>query len=74
MAWYRKEIWLGAEYPRFGKDDVVARPRGFQIRDHLGVTDEIVDEFGFCAVQDLRRKEWNSDIERAAVVDRAGGG
>jgi hypothetical protein len=31
----------------FGQDELIARPRGFQIRDHLGVTDKIVDKFGF---------------------------
>jgi hypothetical protein len=32
---------------QFGQNDLIARPRGFQIRDHLGVIDKIVDEFGF---------------------------
>src|ERR1700712_4353303 len=31
----------------FGQDELIARPRGFQIRDHLGVTEKIVDKFGF---------------------------
>jgi hypothetical protein len=66
-----KKLGRRLNVQRFRQDDLVARPRGFQIRDHLGVRDKSVDEFRFYrqlqwdvldrqrevyVVQDLRRK------------------